>query len=314
MDYTTLGRTGLKVSVAGLGCGGDSRIGQGAAMSTAESVRLIRLAADLGVNLIDTGRNYGTEEVVGAALRELPRDSVVVSTKFQVRSNTSAAAAVAGLDESLRALGIDCIDVFHLHGLLPADYDYAVAEVVPALLRERDRGKFRFLGVTEGATRDGNQSMARRAVRDDCWDVMMLAFHMMHQGIRARVLPQTRAKQIGTMMMFVVRRLFSVPGRVRETIAARVKEGRLPAELATIDDPLGFLVHEGGAESLVDAAYRFVRHEPGVDVVLFGTASADHMRANIASLLRPPLPKADRDRVVALFDKLDAVGLDVSSR
>lgn len=314
MDYTALGRTGLKVSVAGLGCGGDSRVGLGADKSTAESVRLIRLAVDLGVNLIDTGRNYGTEEIVGAALRELPKDSVVVSTKLQLRRGATADTVVSGLEQSLRALSVDCIDVFQVHGLLPEDYDYVTAELVPVLLRERDKGKFRFLGVTESAVKDGNQTMSRRAAQDDCWDVMMLAFHMMHQGIRARVLPQTWARRIGTMMMFVVRRLFSVPGRLRETVAALAKEGRLPAELADDPEPLKFLIHRGGAESLTDAAYRFARHEPGVDVVLFGTSNPDHLRANIASLLRPPLPPADRERVIRLFHRLEGVGLDYSTR
>jgi len=314
MDYTTLGRTGLKVSVAGLGCGGDSRVGLGVDKSTAEAVRLIRLAVDLGVNLLDTARNYGTEEVVGAALRELPKGSVVVSSKLQLRRGATAESVVTGLDESLRALGVDCIDVYQVHGLLPEDYDYVTAELVPVLLRERDKGKFRFLGVTESAVKDGNQTMSRRAVRDDCWDVMMLAFHMMHQGIRARVLPHTQAKRIGTMMMFVVRRLFSMPGRLQEIMAELAKEGRLPAALADDPEPLNFLIHQGGAESLTDAAYRFARHEPGVDVVLFGTSNPDHLRANIASLLRPPLPAADRERVVRLFDKLEGVGLDYSTR
>ena len=54
MHYTTLGRTGLRVSVAGLGCGGNSRIGLGAGLSTTQSVALIHAALDLGVNLIDT--------------------------------------------------------------------------------------------------------------------------------------------------------------------------------------------------------------------------------------------------------------------
>ena len=62
---------------------------------------------------------------------------------------------------------------------------------------------------------------------------------------------------------------------------------------------------------MTDAAYRYVRHEPGVDVVLFGTGSADHLRTNIASILKPPLPKADRDRLASLFSHLRGVGLEV---
>jgi aryl-alcohol dehydrogenase-like predicted oxidoreductase len=61
MEYTRLGRTELKVSVAGLGCGGFSRIGQGTGKSDANSISIIRKALDLGVNFIDTAAAYGTE-------------------------------------------------------------------------------------------------------------------------------------------------------------------------------------------------------------------------------------------------------------
>ena len=82
------------------------------------------------------------------------------------------------------------------------------------------------------------------------------------------------------------------------------------ARSPTTPDPLGFLVHPGGASSVIDAAYRFVRHEPGVDVVLFGTGDVGHLRTNIDSLLKPPLPQADRDRLAGLFGHLVGVGLD----
>ena len=51
----------------------------------------------------------------------------------------------------------------------------------------------------------------------------------------------------------------------------------------------------GRPPNITEAAYRFVRHEPGVDVVLFGTGDVAHLRANIESLLKPPLPEADRE-------------------
>ena len=62
-----------------------------------------------------------------------------------------------------------------------------------------------------------------------------------------------------------------------------------------------------------DAAYRFVRHEPGVDVVLFGTGDHAHLKSNIASLLKPPLPAADRARLAELFGHLVGIGLDAPS-
>jgi len=87
--------------------------------------------------------------------------------------------------------------------------------------------------------------------------------------------------------------------------------GQVPAWLADSEDPLGFLVHADGASSVTDAAYRYVRHEPGVDVVLFGTGDAEHLRTNVASILKPPLPAADVAKLQALFSHLRGVGLDV---
>jgi aryl-alcohol dehydrogenase-like predicted oxidoreductase len=69
MEYKPLGKTGLTVSVAGLGCGGNSRLGQGRGASAEDSVAIVRTAIDLGVTFIDTAGAYGTEEIVGAAAR-----------------------------------------------------------------------------------------------------------------------------------------------------------------------------------------------------------------------------------------------------
>ena len=140
---------------------------------------------------------------------------------------------------------------------------------------------------------------------------MMLGFNMMHQVARAAVLPHTMERGIGTLMMFVVRNVFSVAGRLQTTMKDLAADGKVPDWLAHSDDPLGFLVHEGGADSVIEAAYRYVRHEPGADVVLFGTGRTEHLDANIASILKPPLPAADRAKLAELFGHLRGVGLDL---
>ncbi len=295
MHYTTLGKTGLKVSVAGLGCGGNSRIGLGTGLTEAQSIALVREALDLGVNFLDTAIAYETEGVVGKAIKGRPRDSVVISTKSHINRLDgsrpfSAADVVANLETSLRNLDTDYVDVFHLHGLWPGAYDRAMAEIVPALLREKEKGKLRHLAVSETGPRDPEHTMLVRAVEEPVWEVFMLAFHMLHQNARKPLLERTRANKVGTLCMFAVRNIFSKPGLLQNTIAELAAEGKLPQSLAEAKGPLDFLVHEGGAESIVDAAYRFARHEPGIDVVLFGTGSVEHLRANIASILRPPLP------------------------
>jgi aryl-alcohol dehydrogenase-like predicted oxidoreductase len=88
----------------------------------------------------------------------------------------------------------------------------------------------------------------------------------------------------------------------------------VPAEFGNKVNPLDFLVHEGGATSVVDAAYRFARHEPGSEVVLFGTGNREHLRSNIESILHPPLPPADVEKLYACFGALRGVGLDRPDR
>ena len=142
----------------------------------------------------------------------------------------------------------------------------------------------------------------------------MLAFHMMNQGARRDVLPHTLANGIGTLLMFVVRNIFSRPMELQTVMRDLARLGKVPAELAERDNPLDFLLHDGGASSLTEAAYRFVRHEPGVDVVLFGTGNVAHVVSNVASILSPPLPQADRDKLAALFGHLTGVGLVLPDR
>jgi len=313
MEYTTLGRTGIRVSVAGLGCGGFSRLGLGTGKSESEAIALVGAALDEGVTLFDTAAAYVTESVLGKAVKTVARDRIVLCTKapFGIsHPNASPEAAIAGLDASLRRLDTDYIDVYQLHGVAPASYDHARNVIAPALLREQAKGKFRHLGITETAPNDTGHAMLERAVRDGIWDVVMVGFHMMHQNARARVFPLTREQRVGTLLMFAVRNIFSRPDRLAATLRELAAAGQVPPALAQSPDPLGFLVRDGGASSVIDAAYRFVRHEPGVDVVLFGTGDRDHLRANLASILKPPLPQDDQSRLASLFGHLVGVGLD----
>jgi len=317
MQYTTLGRTGLNVSVAGLGTGGFSKLGLGTGKSEDHAVGIIRTALYVGVNLIDTAAVYGTEDVVGKALRGVDRDSVVVCTKASKPAGDkqfNVGKILDSLDGSLKRLGVDYVDVFQLHAVPPAAYQFVRDEIAPALLREKAKGKFRFLGITETAPNDPEQLMLNQAMRDTAWDTAMVAFHLMDQVARQQVFPLTLANGIGTLMMFAVRSIFARPAQLAATMKELAADGLVPAWLAERAHPLDFLVHEGGASSLTDAAYRYVRHEPGVDVVLFGTGDAGHLRSNVESILKPPLPAADRTKLAELFGHLRGVGLEAPPR
>jgi aryl-alcohol dehydrogenase-like predicted oxidoreductase len=274
----------------------------------------VRQALDLGVNLLDTAAANGTEAIFCKANKTGPRDRVVISPKAQIQRDGTPlppARVVESLERSLRQLDTEYVDVFQLHVVPPAMYDHALHTIAPVLLREQEKGKFRALGITETSPNDNEQRMLQRAVHDGLWEVVMLGFNLMHHNARTKVFPQTITYNIGTLLMFVVRNIFSQPGRLIAKMQDLAAAGQVPWWLAATDHPLGFLLHEGGASSVTDAAYRFVRHEPGVHVVLFGTSSPEHLRENIASLLKPPLPEADRQRLAELFGHLLGVGLEL---
>jgi aryl-alcohol dehydrogenase-like predicted oxidoreductase len=251
--------------------------------------------------------------VVGRALQSIPRDKIVVATKSSVRRDGewwSPERVVASLDNSLRLLGTDYIDVFNLHGVELQHYDYALNTLAPVLVEQKRKGKIRHIGLTENPIVDFTNEALKRALHDPVWEVFMVGFHMMHQGARTNVFPVTQEKGIGTLLMFAVRSIFADPPRVAREIKELADKGLVDPQLGRSENPLGFLVHEAGASNIIEAAYRFARHEPGVDVVLFGTGSAEHLRANVESLLKPPLPDADRQKLGTLFGHLTGVGLD----
>ncbi len=311
MDYTTLGNTGLKVSVAGLGCGGPSRLGmRGDAGAEDHAVRLIKQALDLGVNFLDTAQNYGTEGVVGKAIAGTPRDRVVISTKKTLPTPDEAnpeAAIVEGLENSLRMLGTDYVDVYHLHGVEPKDYQFAQNRLIAPMRRLQEQGKIRFVGVTEGFVVDTTHTMLADSLKKNLWDVVMVGFSLLNPSARKNVFPLTLKSGVGVLDMFAVRRALSQPQRLKEMCAELVERGALGKDAVDVDNPLGFLLKETDAATLPEAAYRFCRHENGVDVVLTGTGNADHLKENIAAILKPPLPRAALEKLGNLFGELDSL-------
>lgn len=309
MEYTILGRTGLRVSIMGLGGGGHSRLGQSTGRSVEQSVAVVRRALDLGITLIDTAESYNTEEIVGQGIRGR-RDQVILSTKKSISRAgvpiTPEDLAV-GLEQSLKRLGTDHVEIYHLHGVPEPLYDHAREKLVSAMRKLREQGKIRFLGITELFNSDTSHRMMARAVRDDCWDVMMVGFNILNQSARKRILAHTRAKGIGTLNMFAVRQALSRVDKLRETIGQLLQQGLIDRDNIDLESPLGFLLRDGAAVSVPDAAYRFCRYEPGIDVVLSGTGNVEHLEENVASLLRPDLPAADRQQLMRLFERVDGV-------
>jgi aryl-alcohol dehydrogenase-like predicted oxidoreductase len=164
ISFRPLGSSGITVSALGLGCMGMSHAY--GPTDEAESLRVLRRYVELGGNFFDTAEIYGpytNEELLGRFLREVPRDNVVVATKFgfrfngdQVRTPDSSPANVRrACDSSLQRLGIDVIDLYYQHRVDPK---VPIEETVGAMAELVTAGKVRSLGLSEA-----NAETLRRA-------------------------------------------------------------------------------------------------------------------------------------------------------
>lgn len=314
MQTVRLGRTNAVVSAAGLGCGGHSRLGMGGGASAEEASRVVSAAIDLGITFIDTARLYGTEEAVGLGVKGR-RDQVFISTKASPTGGApgrdgeliTPAALTESLEGSLKRLGTDHVDLFNLHGVMLAQYDACVATLLPELKRQQAAGKIRHIGMTEAFGVDTRHQMLARAVPEAQFDVVMVGFNLLNPSARRTVFPAAQAKDIGTLIMFAVRRALSDPVVLRETAAKLLDRGEVAAGAVDPQDPLGFLRGHPEIASELEAAYRFCRHEPGAHVILTGTGSVEHLKANIAAINAPPLPQGVSARLEAIFGAVESV-------
>lgn len=160
MQYATIGRTDIEVSRFCLGCMGFGEVRENAlhkwTLGPEDTRAIIKQALDAGINFFDTAMAYSfgtSEEYVGQALRELaPRDKWVIATKYSPRPAAQVDPAVSGaewirtcIDNSLRRLGVDTIDLYYMHSW---DYATPIEESLEALNEAVIAGKIRALGVS----------------------------------------------------------------------------------------------------------------------------------------------------------------------
>jgi len=305
MQTVTLGRTGLKATVAGLGCGGFSRLGL-PIHGLDHAAGIVRAAWDGGVNFFDTATVYGTQEAVGKGLAGIKRADYILSTKFSYKGKSPEDLEIT-LNESLRELKTDHVDIYHLHGVHPEDYSQARDTLVPAMQKAKQAGKIRFLGITELFGEDTSHRMFKSALPDDIFDVIMVGYNLLNPCAAKWVLPAAMEKKVGVLCMFAVRKALSNPAQLEIDIGRILERGQADPALVKTKDTLDFLAYEGIADSIPEAAYRFCRHSPGIDVVLTGTGNAAHLAENLAAIQGPPLPPATLEKLAAMFGKVDCV-------
>jgi L-galactose dehydrogenase len=313
MQYRRLGRTNMQVSVIGLGTGGPSMLGQRSGVAQADAERTVRHALDLGINLIDTAADYqGSEAILGQALTGVPRDSYILCTKFKaerrVRHTDGSShdelkpteEMVVSLERSLAHLGTDYVDVFQIHGVPAGLYEQIRDAFVPVARRLQAQGKCRFLGITDAFSDQDGRTQLVHATRDDDFDTLMVGYNLLTPVAERDVLPAAARRDRGIIIMCAVRRAIARPAQLEGLIAQLKEAGDLPRDALPDQAPLDWLAHDD-VESVVAAAYKFTAAHPAVSCVLTGTASVEHLQQNVRAVLGPPLPEADRQRLLDLF-------------
>jgi aryl-alcohol dehydrogenase-like predicted oxidoreductase len=331
VETRTLGRTGLSVSLLGLGGGGNSRLGLSTGQSEEHAADVVRAALDLGINLIDTARVYQTERAVGMAIQGRRREQVVISSKSPYLDTNgvllTAQAFQENLETSLRELGVEMIDIYFIHGLRLDFYEASRERFLPVLEHARRAGKIRFFGITEAFERDTRHEMlghivSKHAARDgtahgdvthhhaaydNAWDIFMVGFNILNQSARERVLAVTRQEGIATLGMFAVRRGLIDENLLRVLLQRLAENGEIEPALAAAPDLMESLGLRGVSETLSEAAYRFSAYEPGMDSVLSGTSNAEHLKANLAAVQKGPLPVHTQERLRKIFGNVDSL-------
>ena len=205
MEYRTLGRTGLSVSLVSLGSGGPSQLGQKTGVPESEVHKLLHTALDMGINLIDTATGYGkSEEILGRALKTVDRNRYYIATKTRpVRENRilSASELAHQVETSLKRLQLETIDIFQFHGVQRNEYDGVRDSLVSTAQKLKSQGKIRFIGITEMYFRDGDHQVLQRAVKDDLFDTVMVGYNLLNQTAEKTVFPLCDIHKVGILSL-----------------------------------------------------------------------------------------------------------------
>lgn len=190
MQTRTLGRTGLEVSIVGMGGIPQMRC------SDEEGVALYKYAIDQGINYFDAAQGYKhCHERLGAAVKG-QREKVIIASKSGAGT---AEAMMEAIDDSLRVLGTDYIDIFKLHGVCQfADLERRTGPggALEGLQKAREQGKIRFVGIS-----GHNADVLTKAVETGQFDVILVIFNYMNTGPEERLLAACAEHGVGVTVM-----------------------------------------------------------------------------------------------------------------
>jgi len=323
MEMRNFGRTGLKVSILGFGCGAVG--GLMVRGAPADQERAIARALEAGVNYFDTAVQYGngeSEKNLGRVLKNLKPKNRIVGTKVRLPAadfGRIEQAIAKSLEGSLRRLGMERVDILHLHNSITVEgggeslgVEQALDQVVPAFDRLRQKGMIGFLGITAV----GDTAALHQVIDARVFDSAQVTYNMLNPSAGAalparypaqdygRLFDRTRAAGVGVIGIRVLAGGALSGSAERHPIASPPPA---PIGSATSYDGdlargrrLMPLVEAGFAENLAEAAIRFALAHPAVGTILVGMASPEQFEQALAAVQKGPLPRAALDRLAAL--------------
>ncbi|WP_340688582.1 aldo/keto reductase [Amycolatopsis coloradensis] len=320
MRYRTLGRTGVQVSTLALGAMNFGAIGR---TTQDEATAIVDAALAGGINLIDTADMYSagqSEEMVGKAIAGR-REDIVLATKASMpmgdeRNHQGASRRwlVTELDNSLRRLGVDHVDLYQVHRWDPKTSD---EETLSALTDLRQAGKIRYFGSsTFPAYRIVQAQWAASELRLGRYVTEQPSYSILQRGIETQVLPVTEEYGMGVLAWSPLASGW-LSGAVREgreistnrsavlpqrfDLARPANQARLEAveRLVKVADQAGL--------SLIQLALGFVVAHPGVTSAIIGPRTLDHLESQLAAA--DTVLSAD---VLDAIDEIVAPGTDLA--
>jgi aryl-alcohol dehydrogenase-like predicted oxidoreductase len=313
MRYRQLGHTGVEVSSL---CLGTMMFGAWGNPDHEDSIRIIHAALDAGVNFVDTADVYAggeSEEIVGKALRGR-RDDVVLATKVhgsmgddRNRRGNSRRWIVREVEDSLRRLGTDWIDLYQIHRPEP---DTAIDETLGALTDLVRAGKVRYIGSSTFPAHAivAAQWIAERRGRER-FVCEQPPYSILVRGIEADVLPVCRAQGMGVIPWSPLaggwlsgryRKGADAPTSTRSERLPQRFDLALPANRAKLDaaDALAGVAEAAGL-SLIHLALGFVLTHPAITAAIIGPRTMEQLESQLGA--------ADIDLPAEVLDKIDAI-------
>ena len=314
MDYRTLGTTGVKVSPL---CLGAMMFGEWGDPDPDNGIRIIHRALDAGINFIDTADVYSrgaSEEIVGKALAGGKRDNVVLATKVHGTMGddpnefgNSRRWIVREVENSLRRLGTDWIDLYQIHR---PEADTDIDETLGALTDLVRAGKVRYIGSsTFPASRIVEaQWVAERRGRER-FVCEQPPYSMLVRGIENDVLPTTQRYGMGVIPWSPLAGGWLSGGyRLGEDTPQSRRAERIPRRYdlslpenqrkLEVADALARLAEETGI-TLIEMAIAFVIRHPAVTAAIIGPRTMEHLESQITA--------ADVELSDEVLDKIDEI-------